>query len=157
MKTILFVLLSVVLLTSCGDNTIKDNNLTIVTDAINDQNYYAVSNDMTDTISLVSVDSSFTIKDWPYFNHTEKDTSKIIIKGHKEASVFLATVKQYNNGYYKKLTAMFVYDIKSKKSFLTVLTSDQSIITKSINEMKKSDKVQLKEFKENVQYGNEHF
>ena len=156
MKSILLVILSVILLTSCGEDTIKNKNLEIVSEAINDENYFMVTNDMTDTISLVSVDSSFIVKNWPYFNHTEKDTSKIIIKGHKDAMVFLTTVKQYDKGYSIKRTAIVVYDMKDKKSFITAITSDKMMINKTINDMNKSDEVQLKEFKENVQCNNEY-
>jgi hypothetical protein len=155
MKTILLVILSVILLTSCGKNS---NNLeSIVTEAINNENYFMVSNDLQDTISLVSVDSSFTVKDYAYFNHTEKDTSKIIVKGHKDALVILTTVKQYEGGYYTKRTAMIVYDEVNKTSCFFAITSDKNQIKKTIKDMYKSDKVRLQEFKENTQsfYDNE--
>jgi hypothetical protein len=154
MKNILLVILSVLFLTSCSTNSYDLD--TIVKDAINDENYFMVSNDWEDTISLVSIDSSFIVKDYAYFNHTEKDTSKLIVKGHKDALVILTTVKQYQSGYYNKMTAMIVYDKVNKTSSFFAITSDMNKIKKTIKDMYKSDKVRLQEFKENVQYNKEN-
>lgn len=154
MKYILLVILSVILLTSCGKTSNDIDN--IVKEAINNENYFMVSNGMEDTITLVSVDTSFIVKGYAYFNHTEKDTSKLIVKGHKDALVILTTVKQYESGYYNKRTAMIVYDKISKTSSLFAITSDMGQIKKTIKDMYKSDKVRLQEFKENVQYCNEN-
>ena len=147
MKTILLVILSVLFLTSCGNNTYNID--TIVEDVINEHNSSSVSYNMGDTLDLVSIDSSFTVKDLPYFNHTEKDTSKIVIKGHKDGLVIIITVKQYESGYYIKSTAMILYDDINKTSHFLAITSDKNMITKSIKELNKSDKVKLQEFKSN--------
>ncbi len=152
MKTILLVILSVLFLTSCGPKT-NDNNVDIIVkEAINDQNYFTVSNDWEDTITLVSVDTSFIVKDYAYFNQEVKDTSKIIIKGHKDALVILTTVKQYESGYSNKRTAIIVYDEVNKTSSFFAITSDKNKIKQTIKDMYKSDEVRLKEYKENVMY-----
>ena len=151
MKTILFVILSVLFLTSCVNNQTpktQDQTLLTVNDFINSYNYTKVSEGEVDTISVVKIDSVVKIKNYPITNNTT-DTSNIKIIGHTDIDLIVVTVKKQISGYYQKSTMVIGY-VKNKKPFVPAFTTETHLINKLICEFKLNDVESIKLAKQKV-------
>jgi hypothetical protein len=143
MKTFFFIIFSVILLTSCGnDNNRKisndqDQTLTTVKEVINSYNYDKVIDGESDTITLVNVES-IMIKKYPIIQSF--DTTNIKVIGHEDLNLITATVKQEISGYSKE-SYMLIFHMNSKKPLIVAFTSDKCVINKSINEFKVNSKI----------------
>ena len=141
MKTILFILLSVLVLTSCGNDnnrkTSNDQTSTIVKEVINSYNYDKVMDGELDTITLVKVDSTITIKKYPIIQSF--DTTNVKVIGHKDVNLITVTVKQEISGYFKE-SYILIFHMNGKKPLIVAFTSDKYVINKSIYEFKLNGK-----------------
>lgn len=140
MKSFFFIILSVLVLTSCkNDQTQKDQDQTLITvkEVINSYNYDKVDYGYTDTITLVKIDTTIQVKNFPIVRGSTGDTSNVKVVGHTDMSLFVVTIKQYIEGYYKK-SSILIAQVKDKKPFLVSTTSDESLI-RSIHEFKLND------------------
>jgi hypothetical protein len=163
MKSFFFIVLSVLVLTSCGgDNKVKDIYNDIVVDDINKINSSLMTYGLTDTISLVSIDSVITIKNVPDIDDlpTEKITNrdncidninKLGIKGHQDITFIVSTIKVYVSGYYEKKMMITEYNETEKicynsyytKNYQSPLEVNDSLLNKWVTDYKKSDNEQL--------------
>jgi hypothetical protein len=146
MKSLFFIILSVLVFTSCkNDQTQKDQDqtLTTVKEVINSYNYNMVDYGYTDTITLVKIDTTIQVKNYPIVRGSMEDTSNVKVVGHTDMNLIVVTIKQYTEGYYKK-SSILIAQVKDKKPLLVAFTSDESLITKSIHEFKLNDVESIK-------------
>jgi uncharacterized DUF497 family protein len=157
MKNILIVILSVLVLTSCGTNKVSDRQsqtLSVVNQVLNSHNYDVVSDGGVDTISLVKVDSVIQVKNYPIIVDNG-DTSSVKIIGHTNINLILVTVKKQTEGYSKEYTIVISH-VKNKKPLLIAFTTDTNCIMRLISEYKLNDEESIK-LKKQVILDNEKY
>jgi len=151
MKSILFLILSSLLIVSCQENVTKSNEDQTnfaVNKIINDFNYNKVEDGEIDTISFVKVDSVVNIKDYPLI-HKTSDTNDVKVFGHTNIDLIVVTVKQYIGGYYKE-SSILIGHVKDKTPFLLAFTSEPFVISKLIGEYQLNDIDALKLAKQQI-------
>ena len=151
MKTILLVILSVLFLTSCGDNQTpksQDQSLSIVDEFLNSYNYEIVSDGGVDTLSLIKVDSVNQVKNYPIITHSD-DTSSVKIIGHTDISLIFVKVKKSIGGYSKQYN-MVITNVKNKKSRVICFVDDPNRVKEAVFEYKLNDVESIKLKKQSI-------
>lgn len=155
MKSFFFIILSVLVLTSCkNDQTQKDQDQTLMTvkEVINSYNYDMLDYGYTDTITLVKIDTTIQVKNYPVLIGSNGDTSGVKVVGHTDMNLIVVTIKQYTEGYYKK-SFILIAQVKDKQPLIAAFDSNENIIKKSIYEYKLNDEESVKLFKQQILYG----